>query len=356
MGMKFTSLLVTGGCGFIGNAFIRYLLNRDDFSGRIVNLDALTYAGNLLNLEDVERDFPERYSFIHGDIRDRESVRAVFEEHNIDAVVHFAAESHVDRSIEGPDDFITTNILGTFVLLEAARASWKNMSPVRFHHVSTDEVFGSLGADDYFSETTAYNPRSPYSASKASSDHLVRSYCHTYQLPVTLSNCSNNYGPRQSPEKLIPLMIENALEGKPLPVYGDGLNVRDWLHVDDHIAAICMILNAGRSGETYAVGGHNESTNIDLVRLICRILAEETGVSEKSYLDLISYVKDRPGHDHRYAIDASKIESELKWKPYQTLVSGMRQTIRWYLENRQWLENVKNDEYRSWLQRNYSQR
>ena len=345
-------ILVTGGAGFIGSAFIRHLFESTDFSGHITNLDALTYAGNPRNLDDIAGAHPGRYTFIHGDIRDAAGVDEVFRARRIDAVVHFAAESHVDRSIAGPNDFITTNILGTFVLLEAARARGNP----RFHHISTDEVFGSLGPEGCFNEHTPYDPHSPYSASKASSDHLVRAYYHTYGLPVTISNCSNNYGPRQFPEKLIPVIIETALESEPLPVYGDGRNVRDWLHVDDHSAAVWAILNRGTIGHTYAVGGHNEFTNIEFIRLICDILAEQTGSDPWEYRKLITFVKDRPGHDRRYAIDAAKIEAELGWKPARTLNEGMAETVRWYLNNRQWVDEVKSGEYQSWMERNYTRR
>ena len=354
--MDRNNILVTGGAGFIGASFIRFVFEGTDFKGTVTNLDALTYAGNLKNLEDIAERYADRYTFVHGDIRDAGTVEAVYEENRIDAVVHFAAESHVDRSIDGPSDFITTNILGTFVLLEQARAFRKRNKDVRFHHVSTDEVFGSLGDEGFFTENTPYQPRSPYSASKASSDHLVRSYHHTYGLPVTLSHCSNNYGPRQFPEKIIPVMIEKALDSEPLPVYGDGLNVRDWLHVDDHSAAVWAVLTRGRTGEAYAVGAHNEFTNIDLVRLICDILGEQTGRDSMEFRDLITFIQDRPGHDRRYAIDASKIEAELGWKPSRSFRKGMEETVRWYLDNRQWVEEVKSGEYRSWMERNYDQR
>ena len=338
---KDTALLVTGGAGFIGSSFIRCLFESAEFTGSVTNLDALTYAGNPANLADTAENFPGRYCLVQADIRDIQALGALFDERRFDAVVHFAAESHVDRSIAGPADFMTTNIIGTFNLLEQLRRVGQQGRAVHFHHVSTDEVFGSLGAEGFFTETTAYDPRSPYSASKASSDHLVRAYHHTYGLPVTLTNCSNNYGPRQFPEKLIPVIIEKALAGEPLPVYGDGLNVRDWLHVDDHSAAVWRVLTRGEIGATYAVGGHNEFTNIDLVRLICAVLAEQTGRDTEEYTKLITFIKDRPGHDRRYAIDSSKIEAELGWKPSRTLKEGMGQTVRWYLENRDWVEQVK---------------
>ncbi|OQX29820.1 MAG: dTDP-glucose 4,6-dehydratase [Spirochaeta sp. LUC14_002_19_P3] len=352
MSISESTILVTGGAGFIGSSFIHSLFKNPAFTGRIVNIDLLTYAGNLASLASIADN--EYYTFIRGDIRDAPA--KLFAEFDIRAIVHFAAESHVDRSIVNPDDFITTNIVGTYKLLEAARTQWKDRKDVRFHHISTDEVFGSLGKEGYFTEESPYSPRSPYSASKASSDHLVRAYFHTYGLPITISNCSNNYGPRQFPEKLIPLMIENALEGKPLPVYGDGLNIRDWLHVDDHSAAVWKILTLGNPGETYAVGGNNEVSNIDLVRLVCRLLAEETGRPEENFSRLISFVKDRPGHDRRYAIDASKITRELGWQPSRTLTNGLRETIRWQLANRDWVDSVKSGEYLCWLNENYLRR
>lgn len=354
--MDFKVILVTGGSGFIGSSFIEYVFNKTNFHGKIINIDALTYAGNPINLAEVSDKYPDRYVFIHGDIRDAEIVKTAFRKYEVDALVHFAAESHVDRSIDGPIDFITTNIMGTFRLLEEARKTWKNRLDVRFHHISTDEVFGSLGSEGYFTEKSAYDPHSPYSASKASSDHLVRSYYHTYGIPITISNCSNNYGPRQFPEKLIPVILEKSLNREALPVYGDGLNVRDWLHVEDHASAVWTVLMQGEPGETYAIGGNQESTNIELVRLICKILAEETGGKPSEYWDLIRFVKDRPGHDKRYAIDASKIEMSLAWKPSRTLEKGMRETVRWYLDNRLWLEQVKSGEYRDWMRKNYEKR
>ena len=280
----------------------------------------------------------------------------MFKDFDIDAVVHFAAESHVDRSILGPKDFITTNIIGTFNLLEAARAAWQNRNGVLFHHVSTDEVFGSLGDTGAFAESTPYNPRSPYSASKAASDHLVRAYFHTYGLPVTISNCSNNYGPFQFPEKLIPVMILNMIEGKPLPVYGDGLNVRDWLYVTDHADAIMDVLRQGVPGETYNIGGENEWTNIDLIHSLCEIVASETGKSPEALKSLITYVKDRPGHDKRYAIDCSKIKTELGWSQEHTFAEGLKETVRWYLDNQDWIDSVRSGEYRKWIEANYAKR
>ena len=331
---RLKNVLVTGGCGFIGSNFIRTLFGDKDFDGRVINADALTYAGNPLNLRDIERKYgSSRYEFAQLDIRDENAVSTVFKDFDIDAVVHFAAESHVDRSILGPKDFITTNIIGTFNLLEAARAAWQNRNGVLFHHVSTDEVFGSLGDTGAFAESTPYNPRSPYSASKAASDHLVRAYFHTYGLPVTISNCSNNYGPFQFPEKLIPVMILNMIEGKPLPVYGDGLNVRDWLYVTDHADAIMDVLRQGVPGETYNIGGENEWSNIDLIHSLCEIVASETGKSPEALKSLITYVKDRPGHDKRYAIDCSKIKVELGWSQEHTFAEGLKETVRWYLDN-----------------------
>jgi dTDP-glucose 4,6-dehydratase len=346
------NLLVTGGCGFIGTNFIRYLLNESGFEGRVVNLDGLTYAGNPENLADIAGRFPERYVFVHGDICDAAAVRDAFTRYGVDAVCHFAAESHVDRSIVAPDAFIRTNVQGTFVLLEAAREAGSRFE--RFHHVSTDEVYGSLGATGYFTEETAYRPNSPYSASKAASDHLVRAYGHTYGLPVSLSNCSNNYGPYQFPEKLVPLMILNALSGKPLPVYGRGENVRDWLYVDDHCRALWRILCAGRPGSIYNVGGRCEMANIDTVERICDLMdAEAPDPDLTPRRRLIRFVKDRPGHDLRYAIDCSKIERELGWAPLETFETGLRRTLRWYLENAAWLERVRTGEYRRWIEEHY---
>ena len=346
------NILVTGGCGFIGTNFIRYLLEETDFTGRIINVDKLTYAGNPENLAGVGEKYPDRYVFVKADICDRERIGTLFEEYRIDTVCHFAAESHVDRSIAGPGAFIQTNIVGTFNLLEAARANQDRLE--LFHHVSTDEVFGSLGEDGYFTEETPYRPNSPYSASKAGSDHLVRAYHKTYGLPVTISNCSNNYGPYQFPEKLIPLMVLNAVEGKPLPVYGDGLNVRDWLYVRDHCIAVWKIMNGGRRGETYNIGGDNELENIRLVEMICDLLDEIQKDDARGPLrDLITFVKDRPGHDRRYAIDFSKLKEELGWAPEESFESGIRKTIQWYLNNRQWVSRVRSGEYQSWIKAHY---
>jgi dTDP-glucose 4,6-dehydratase len=346
------NMLVTGGCGFIGSNFIRYLLEDSDFSGRVVNVDKLTYAGNPENLSGVENDAPGRYIFIKADICDQEIMARIFDDYEIDSICHFAAESHVDRSIVSPDAFIQTNIMGTFNLLELARAHQERLQ--RFHHISTDEVFGSLGTEGFFTEETAYQPNSPYSASKAGSDHLVRAYHKTYGLPVTISNCSNNYGPYQFPEKLIPLMILNALEGKPLPVYGDGRHVRDWLYVRDHCTGVWRIMKQGKSGETYNIGGHNEMENIEVVEMICDILDEfETGADHPSRRDLITFVKDRPGHDRRYAIDFAKLRQTLDWRPEESFESGLRKTIKWYLEHREWVGRVKGGAYQSWIQEHY---
>jgi dTDP-glucose 4,6-dehydratase len=347
------NILLTGGSGFIGTCFIRYLLKESDFTGRIVNVDKLTYAGNPENLIDIEKDFPERYVFIKADICDAAKMAGIFGKYQIDSVCHFAAESHVDRSIVKPDAFIQTNIMGTFNLLECCRSRLKDI--VRFHHISTDEVYGSLGREGYFTENTPYKPNSPYSASKASSDHLVRAYHKTYGLPMTISNCSNNYGPYQFPEKLIPLIILNALEGKFLPVYGDGLNVRDWLFVRDHCTAIWTIMKNGKTGETYNVGGNIEMENIKIVEMICDILDETNRLDDnRSRRDLIQFVKDRPGHDRRYAIDFTKLNQELNWRPEASLETGIRETIKWYMDNRRWVERVKSGEYQTWIKTHYT--
>ncbi len=350
----FHNLLVTGGAGFIGTNFIRYLFRRTGFSGRIINLDKLTYAGNPANLTDIAAELGERYRFAQADICDTDAVRTIFESHEIDAVVHFAAESHVDRSILGPREFMNTNALGTFTLLEAARAAWKGRRDVLFHHVSTDEVYGSLGLEGRFIETSPYAPRSPYAASKAASDHLVRAFHHTYGLPFTLSNCSNNYGPYQFPEKLIPLMILNMLEEKSLPVYGEGKNVRDWLHVEDHASAIWTIMTRADIGQTYNVGGETERRNIDLVRQLCEIVAEETGKAASTFTALIRFVADRPGHDLRYSIDCSKLKRDLGWSHALGIDEGLRHTVRWYLAHRDWAESVRTGEYRRWIDKNYT--
>lgn len=349
-GRPLSSLLVTGGAGFIGSAFIRWLFREPSFRGRVVNYDLLTYAGNLENVASFVDE--SRYVFVRGDIGDQKQVLSVCEEHQIDTIVHFAAESHVDRSILGPSAFVQTNVMGTFALLEVARAR----SGIHFHHVSTDEVFGSLGPEGAFLEESPYQPNSPYSASKAGSDHLVRAYSHTYGLSTTLSNCSNNYGSFQFPEKLIPLMILNMLEGKPLPVYGDGSNIRDWLYVDDHVEAIWLVLQRGAPGSTYNVGGRAEWKNLALLRELIRIVSDEAGKDASSLEKLITFVKDRPGHDQRYAVDCSKIERELGWKPRHDLDSGLRETVRWYLDNQAWVERVRSGAYREWLEKNYGSR
>ena len=333
-------ILITGGAGFIGSHVVRLFVTKyPDY--QILNLDALTYAGNPANLAGIAEAHPERYHFVHGDITDEALIARLFAEERIDTVIHLAAESHVDRSIDGPAAFMRTNIHGTFVLLQAARSAWQGRSDVRFHHVSTDEVFGSLGEAGFFTETTAYDPSSPYSASKAASDHLVRAWHRTFGLPITITNCSNNYGPYQFPEKLIPVMIQNALTGKPLPIYGDGRNIRDWLHVADHCRAIDVVVRRAAPGTTYTVGGHNELTNINLVRTLCHFLDElRPSARPDGYAGLITYVTDRPGHDHRYAIDASRIQADLGWAPQHTVESGMRATVRWYLNHQDWVQAI----------------
>jgi dTDP-glucose 4,6-dehydratase len=344
------NVLITGGCGFIGSAFIRWLFRQPGFSGRVVNLDLLTYAANPENVAGAVDE--ARYLLVRGDIRDAELVARICRESEIDTLVHFAAESHVDRSILGPGEFVDTNIVGTYRLLEAVRA----LPHIHFHHVSTDEVYGSLGPTGYFLETTPYHPSSPYSASKAASDHLVRAYAHTYGISTTLSNCSNNYGPCQFPEKLIPLMILNMLEHKPLPVYGDGSNVRDWLYVDDHVEAIWTIMCSGRRGETYNVGGEAEWTNFALLHRLIEVVAELARRDANALRTLITYVTDRPGHDHRYAIDCSKLKRELGWTQRHDLDQGLRDTVGWYLAHPDWIERVRTGAYRDWIQKNYGAR
>ena len=352
-------IFVTGGAGFIGSNFVLDWLAGE--GSPVVNLDKLTYAGNMMNLQSVAGD--ARHVFVRGDIGDRELVGRLLRQYKPRAIVNFAAESHVDRSIHGPEDFVQTNVVGTFHLLEEARAYWQELAgsereSFRFLHVSTDEVYGSLGPDDApFSETTPYAPNSPYSASKAASDHLVRAYHHTYGLPTLTTNCSNNYGPYQFPEKLIPLVLMNAVQGKPLPIYGDGMNVRDWLYVGDHCSAIRTVLARGRLGETYNIGGCNEKANIEVVKTICALLDEmRPGSPVTPHASLITYVKDRPGHDRRYAIDARKIEREFGWAPQETFETGMRKTVRWYLDNMAWVDSVASGDYKNWLDRNYSDR
>lgn len=340
-------ILVTGGAGFIGSAIVRFLIDHTEES--VVNVDKLTYAGNLESLARVAAD--DRYRFEHVDICDREALAAVFERHQPDAVMHLAAESHVDRSIEGPAAFIETNIVGTYTLLEVCRSYWIGLPPsrreaFRLHHVSTDEVYGDLeGPEGLFTESTAYAPSSPYSASKAGADHLVRAWYRTYALPVVLTNCSNNYGPYHFPEKLIPLMILNALEGKPLPVYGRGDQVRDWLYVEDHARALYRVISKGRVGETYNIGGHNEKRNLEVVEALCDLLDELAPRHQGSYRELITFVADRPGHDLRYAIDAGKIQRELGWVPEETFDTGLRKTVRWYLDNQTWCARVQDGSY-----------
>jgi dTDP-glucose 4,6-dehydratase len=352
-------ILVTGGAGFIGSNFVLEWLRH--VGSPVINLDNLTYAGNRENLRSLDGD--ARHIFVHGDISDEKLVGSLVREHRPQAIVHFAAESHVDRSIVGPDAFIQTNVFGTFALLQAARAYFSELSreeqkQFRFLHVSTDEVYGTLGPDDpAFTEETAYAPNSPYAASKAASDHLVRAYFHTYGLPVLTTNCSNNYGPYQFPEKLIPLIILNGLEGKPLPVYGDGKNVRDWLFVEDHCSAIRAVLERGRLGETYNIGGNSERANIDVVTTICDLLDELAPDPEAgSRRQLITYVKDRPGHDRRYAINAEKIRRELGWAPTEKFETGLRKTVQWYLDHREWVENVRSGAYLKWIETNYAGR
>jgi dTDP-glucose 4,6-dehydratase len=350
-------ILVTGGAGFIGSNFVLDWLSRNQEP--LVNIDKLTYAGNPENLSSLNGD--ARHMFVRGDIGDAGLITGLLNKHRPRAVVNFAAESHVDRSIHGPDDFIQTNIVGTFHLLETLRAYWMGLdgpakAGFRFLHVSTDEVYGSLERDEpAFRETNQYQPNSPYSASKAASDHLVRAYHHTYGMPVLTTNCSNNYGPYQFPEKLIPLVIHNALVGKPLPIYGDGQQVRDWLYVMDHCRALCRVLEAGRLGETYNIGGWNEKANLDVVQTLCDILDElRPRGAGQSYRTQIMFVKDRPGHDRRYAIDASKIEQELGWKPAETFESGIRKTVQWYLDHESWVRNVTSGEYRRWVEKHYA--
>ncbi len=347
------NVLITGGAGFIGSNFIHYLFKKTSFNGTVVNIDKLTYASNPENLKDIKN---ENYFFYKVDICDYDEVKKIFIKHNIDTVVNFAAESHVDRSIYGPGDFIQTNIIGTFHLLEVAKKLWEKRKDVLFHHISTDEVFGSLEENGYFYEYTKYNPRSPYSASKASSDFLVNAYFHTYNIPITISNCSNNYGPYQFPEKLIPLIIVNIMEEKKLPVYGDGKNIRDWLYVEDHCSGIYCILQNGKRGETYNMGGENEWTNIDMVNYICERAADIKNINKNYYKKLIKFVKDRPGHDRRYAINCDKIKNELGWKQSVDFKKGIQSTIEWYMNNTEWIKNIKTGEYSNWMEKNYSKR
>ena len=349
-------ILVTGGAGFIGSAVIRHIIQNTN--NQVLNIDKLTYAGNLESLKEVDQN--ERYHFDQIDICDAEALTNAFEHFKPDLIMHLAAESHVDRSIDGPAEFITTNIVGTYTLLEVSRKYWLSLNEekkqaFRFHHISTDEVYGDLeGTTDLFTETTSYAPSSPYSASKASSDHLVRAWHRTYGLPVIVTNCSNNYGPYHFPEKLIPLMILNALDAKPLPVYGNGQQIRDWLFVEDHARALYKVVTEGVVGETYNIGGHNEKQNIEVVKTICKILDElKPQANGQTYESLITFVKDRPGHDLRYAIDATKIGNELGWKPEETFETGIRKTVEWYLNNSEWVNRVKSGEYQSWLAKQY---
>jgi dTDP-glucose 4,6-dehydratase len=349
-------LLITGGCGFIGTNFVRHILQQYPH-WQVVNLDKLTYAGNLKNLEGLDGE--SQYTFVKGDICDSALIEKIFFDHEIDTVVHFAAESHVDRSISGPADFIQTNIVGTFTLLESARKrwlseNWKGEKTV-FLHVSTDEVYGSLGETGYFTETTPFDPRSPYSASKASSDHLVKAYFHTYGLPVLITNCSNNYGPYQFPEKLLPLVFHNSMNGKELPVYGDGKNVRDWLYVQDHCEAIATVLEKGKLGNCYNIGGNNEKQNLEVVTLVCDILDRKLGLPEsgKPRRSLITFVKDRLGHDRRYAIDATRIREQIGWKPKMTFEEGIEKTIDWYLDNQDWVEEIVDGSYQQYYEKLY---
>jgi len=346
-------VVVTGGCGFIGSNFlVRFVPRFPDWT--FVNVDTLTYAGNPLSLSEIAK--APNYRFARADICDAERIRALFAEVEPDWVIHFAAESHVDKSIHGPMAFFRTNLIGTATLLEACRERWKTADGHLFHHVSTDEVYGSLGSSGAFTETTAYDPSSPYSASKAASDHAVRAYHRTFGLPVKVTNCSNNYGPRQFPEKLIPLMILNAVEGRPLPVYGRGANVRDWLYVEDHCDAIMAVATRGTVGATYNIGGGCELANLDVVHAICDAVAEETGRDAGALRALVTFVADRPGHDFRYAMDASKLCAELGWAPRETFGTGLRKTVRWYLENPAWIDGIRTGEYRKWIEANYGER
>lgn len=353
MSMKKT-ILITGGAGFIGSHVVRRFVNNYP-EYLIVNADKLTYAGNLENLTDIEKK--NNYKFEKIDIVDKQSVVALFGKYNFDGIIHLAAESHVDRSITGPDEFVFTNIVGTVNLLNAARASWKDSTEGKlFYHISTDEVYGSLGKSGLFTEETAYDPKSPYSASKASSDHMVRAYNHTFGVPVVISNCSNNYGPNQFPEKLIPLAINNIKNNRPIPVYGKGENIRDWLYVEDHASAIDLIFHKGNTGETYNIGGNNEWTNIDLIKLLCSIMNKKLGRPEGTSESLITYVKDRPGHDLRYAIDSSKIQNELGWSPIPEFAAGLEKTVDWYLSNGKWMDRILSGDYEKYYDQMYSGR
>jgi len=346
----FKSLMVTGGCGFIGSNFIRYLLTEAGFSGKIINVDKLTYAGNPLSLNDIAQNYPDQYQFVQADVCNTDKIETIVKSFAVDGICHFAAESHVDRSILSPQPFIDSNIVGTFKLLEILRKYEDQF--ILFHHISTDEVFGSLEDTGYFSETSPYQPNSPYSASKASSDLLVNAYANTYNLPITMSNCSNNFGPYQFPEKLIPLMLLNALASKPLPVYGDGKQVRDWLYVTDHCEAVWTIMSQGLMGETYVIGGDAEKQNIEVVQEICDIL-DKRWPTKESRRSLITHIKDRPGHDRRYAIDCTKIKQTLGWQPKESFETGLEKTIEWYMNHQKWVEKVQSGDYRNWIATQY---
>lgn len=353
--MSKKTLLVTGGAGFIGSAVVRQLINASNYD--VVNIDKLTYAGNLESLKEIDSN--PRYKFEQVDICDKENITRIFKEYQPVGILHLAAESHVDRSIVGPGEFIQTNIIGTYNLLECAREYFNGLtdkSQFKFVHISTDEVFGSLGDTGYFSETTSYDPRSPYSSSKASSDLLVRAWYHTYDLPIVITNCTNNYGPYHFPEKLIPLVINNALAGKALPIYGKGDNIRDWLYVEDHAKGIILAFEKGALGESYCIGGHNERTNLEVVQTICRILDELQPKANGSYLDQITYVTDRAGHDFRYAMDPTKIQTELGWQPEENFDTGIKKTVQWYLDNQEWVQHIMSGEYQNWIQQNYTAR
>lgn len=371
MSRKLHNIIITGGAGFIGSNFIHYLFGMSssegnlfgdaDFDGNVVNVDCLTYAGNLESLADVEKKFGgKRYFFEKADICDRAEIERIFRQYDIDTVIHFAAESHVDRSILGPEAFMRTNVMGTFTLLDVARSFWRKddgsiRDDVLFHHISTDEVYGSLGPDGYFREDTPYDPRSPYSSSKASSDHIVMAYFHTYGLPITLSNCTNNYGPYQFPEKLLPLMISNIRDGKNLPVYGKGDNIRDWIYVEDHNRAVWLIVRNGAAGEKYNIGGENEWQNIKLLHKVIELTAAELGKNPEDVEKTITYVKDRPGHDKRYAIDCTKIKTKLGWERKMTFEQGLKATVHWYLNNPEWINNILNGSYKNWIEKNYTE-
>jgi dTDP-glucose 4,6-dehydratase len=363
MARKLTNILITGGSGFIGCNFIHFLFSKESgFTGKIVNVDCLTYAGNPESLADIEKEYSKkRYFFEKVNICNRPEIERIIKQYDIDTIVHFAAESHVDRSILGPEAFVKTNVMGTFTMLDCARNYWKKADgtmrdDVLFHHISTDEVFGSLGTTGYFTEKTPYDPRSPYSASKASSDHLVMAYYHTYGMPITLSNCSNNYGPYQFPEKLLPLMITNIRDGKDLPVYGQGNNVRDWIYVEDHNRAVWLIMNKGKTGEKYNIGGENEWQNIQLLSKVIELTAAALGKSPADVEKTIIHVKDRPGHDLRYAIDCSKIKKELGWERKMTFEEGLGHTVQWYLSHKEWINHILSGEYTTWITKNYKER